>query len=212
MPEHWYLKGEYFENCNCDIVCQCVVNAVGILRALPNSADQSCRVTHAFEIEDGRYGDVDLSGLNVVRIMISPPGQPMIMGNFSLALYLDDRASPEQYEALSAIFGGQAGGGFARLSALITNVLGVRAATIHYEKDGKKRRMRVDGVTEVEVEMISGHRSGGEPLTISGVNDMDPSRPLGVAVVRTSSFKDYGMEWDNTGKNSFYSRMDLKGP
>jgi len=64
----------------------------------------------------------------------------------------------------------------------------------------------------VEVEMISGHRSGGEPLMISGVNDMDPSRPLGVAVVRSSSFKDYGMEWDNTGKNSFWSPMDLKGP
>jgi hypothetical protein len=212
MSESWYLKGEYFENCNCNVVCQCVVNGVGILRVVPNSAEGDCRVTHAFSIEDGRCGDVDLSGLNVVRVMISPPGQPMIAGNFSLALYLDDRASPQQSEALGAVFGGKAGGGFALLSALVSTVLGVRAATISYEKDGKKRRVKVDGVTEVEVEMISGHRGGGEPLTISGVNDMDPSRPLGVAVVRSSSFKDYGMEWDNTGKNSFHSPMDLKGP
>jgi hypothetical protein len=212
MTEPWYLKGEYFESCNCDVVCQCVVNGVGILRVLPNSADQDCRVTHAFSIEDGRCGDLDLNGLNVVRVMISPPGQPMISGNWSAALYLDDRASQQQSDALAAIFGGQAGGGFARLSALISNVLGVRPATIRYEKDGKKRRVKVDGVTEVEVEMIAGHRSGGEPLTISGVNDMDPSRPLGVAVVRSSTFKDYGMAWDNTGKNSFHSPMDLKGP
>ncbi len=212
MTESWYLKGEYFENCNCNIVCQCVVNGVGILRAIPNSAERDCRVTHAFSIEDGRCGDEALSGLNVVRVMVSPPGQPMIAGNFSLALYLDDRASPSQSDALGKIFGGQAGGGFALLAALVSNVLGVRSATIRYVKDGKKRRVHVAGVTDVEVEMISGHRGRGEPLTINGVNDMDPSRPLGVAVVRSSSFKDYGMEWDNTGKNSFHSPMDLKGP
>ena len=102
MPESWYLKGEYFENCNCDVVCQCVVNGVGILRALPNSDDQSCRVTHSFSIEDGRYGAVDLGGLNVVRVMVSPAGQPMIAGKWSAALYLDDRGSTEQREALAA--------------------------------------------------------------------------------------------------------------
>src|SRR3989442_1596596 len=181
MSEAWYLKGEYFENCNCDVVCHCVVNGVGILRTLPNSEDQSCRVTHAFQIEDGRYGDVDLSGRNVVRVMVSPAGQPMIAGNWSAALYLDDRGSPDQQEALGAIFGGQAGGQFSVLSALISDVLGVRPATIRYEKDGKKRRVIIEGVTEVEVEMLSGHRSRGEPLTISVVNDMDPSRPLVVA-------------------------------
>lgn len=211
MTEQWYLKGEYFENCNCNVVCQCVVNGVGILRAGPNSAEGDCRVTHAFEIEDGSCGDLDLSGLNVVRVMVSQAGQPMITGNWNAALYLDDRASSEQSDALAAIFGGQAGGGFALLSALVSNVLGVRPAAIRYEKDGKKRRVKVEGVTEVEVEMLSGHRRG-ELMTISGVNDMDVSRPLGVAVVRSSSFADYGMEWDNTGKNSFYSSMDLKGP
>lgn len=212
MPEEWYLKGEYFENCNCDVVCHCVVNGVGILRALPNSEDGSCRVTHAFEIEDGRYGGVDLSGLNVVSVIVSPPGQPMGLGGWKRGLYVDDRGSGEQQEALGAIFSGKAGGHFALLSALVSEMLGVKPAAIRYEKDGKKRRVRVEGVTEVEVEMLSGHRGRGEPMGISGVNDMDPSRPLGVAVVRSSSFSDYGMTWDNTGKNSFHSPMSLKGP
>lgn len=211
MPEPWYLKGEYFENCNCDVVCHCVVNGVGILRALPNSADQSCRVTHAFAIEDGRLGDIDLGGLNAVSVIVSPPGQPMVSGNWKRALYFDERASPQQHEALGAIFAGQAGGHFALLAMLVSDVLGVRPATIRYEKDDKKRRVRVEGVTEVEVEMLAGHRRG-QLMTITGVNDMDVSQPLGVAVVRASTFKDHGMEWDNTGKNSFYSPMDLKGP
>ena len=211
MPESWYLKGEYFENCNCDVVCQCVVNGVGILRVVPNSDDQSCRVTHAFAIEDGQYGDVSLGALNVVTVMVSPPGQPMVAGHWKRALYFDDRGSTEQHEALAAIFGGHAGGGFALLSMLVSDVLGVRPATIRYEKDDKKRRVHVEGVTDVEVEMLVGHRRG-QLMTVSGVNDMDVSQPLGVAVVRSSTFKDYGMEWDNTGKNSFYSSMDLKGP
>src|SRR5712691_1045396 len=90
------------------------------------------------------------------------------------------------------------------LSMLVSDVLGVQAATIRYEKDDKKRRVEVAGVTEVEVEMLTGHRRG-QLMTISGVNDMDGRQPLGLAVVRSSTFKDYGMEWDNTGKNSFYS-------
>ena len=211
MPEPWYLKGEYFENCNCDVVCHCVVNGMGILRALPNSEDQDCSVTHAFAIEDGRCGQTDLSGLNVVTVMVSPPGQPMAAGNWKRGLYVDDRASLAQHEALAAIFGGQAGGHFALLSMLVSGILGVRRAAIRYTKDDKKRGVHVEGVTEVEVEMLTGHRRG-QLMTVSGVIDMDVSQPLGVAVVRSSTFKDYGMEWDNTGKNSFYSSMDLKGP
>jgi len=148
----------------------------------------------------------------VVSVIVSPPGQPMGLGGWKRALYIDDRGSPEQREALRLIFDGTSGGHFSLLSALVSEELGVRQATIRYEKDGKKRRVRVEGATDVEVEIVSGHRARGEPMTISGVNDMDPSRPLGVAVVRSSSFGDYGMEWDNTGKNSFHSTMNLKGP
>jgi len=175
VAEPWYLKGEYFENCNCEVVCRCVVNGVGVLRALPNSEDQSCRVTHAFAIYDGRYGETDLSSLNVVTIMVSPPAVPMATGNWKRAIYIDERVSPEQHEALEAIFTGQAGGHFALLSVLVSEVLGVRPAKIDYEKDEKKRRVHVAGVSDVEVEMLTGHRRG-QLMTISGVNDMDVSQ------------------------------------
>ena len=77
MADQWHLKGDYFENCNCEISCPCTFN----LGAMPTSADQSCNVMMAFNITDGRYGGVDLSGVRAAMVILTPPGQPMAQGN-----------------------------------------------------------------------------------------------------------------------------------
>src|SRR5215212_7337199 len=97
----WQLSGDYFENCNCEVVCPCLVSSAAPLTAKPSKG--VCDVALAFHIDRGNYGQVSLDGLNVAVIAHTPG--PMADGNWTLAAYMDERASDEQAAALGAIFG-----------------------------------------------------------------------------------------------------------
>ncbi len=63
----WQLSGDYFENCNCSIVCPCLVSAAAPLTSKPTEG--FCNVPLLFHIDSGRYGDVALDGLNVAVML-----------------------------------------------------------------------------------------------------------------------------------------------
>src|SRR5688572_18706329 len=115
---NWYLKGEWFDVCKCTIPCPCTF-------AQPPS-EGLCEGILAWHIEDGKYGDVDLSGLNAVNLGTFEgniwTGEAK---NARMAVYMDSRADDAQREALQAIWGGQAGGWMAGFAALIEDVLGI---------------------------------------------------------------------------------------
>src|SRR5499426_3359828 len=102
----WQLSGDFFENCNCSVVCPCVVSTAAPLTSKPTQG--VCDVALIFHIDSGNYGSVRLDGLNVAMIAHTPG--PMANGNWTAAAYIDERADDEQTEALGAIFTGAAGG------------------------------------------------------------------------------------------------------
>ena len=97
-------QGTIFENCNCNVVCPCLVSSA----APPDfAADPGvCDVAMVFHVEKGSYGGVALDGLNV-GLAIHTPG-PMGEGNWSVAAYIDQRADDKQTDALGSIFTGAA--------------------------------------------------------------------------------------------------------
>ncbi len=96
----FFVEGDYFEVCNCDVSCNCVW--------LGAATQDNCDVLLAWHVTSGDKDGVDLSGLNAVMAVHSP--KRMTDGGWKVALYLDDRASAEQSEALGAVFSGGAGG------------------------------------------------------------------------------------------------------
>jgi len=192
----WNLTGTYFESCDCEIACPCI-----FLRP-PNTENGDCNVLITWNIENGSFGDTDVSGLKVAMAAHAPG--LMIDGNWKVALYLDENASESQQAALGQIFGGQAGGVFEIFAGFISEILGVGTASIEYSADGKNRSVKVGNIAEAAIEGIEG--LDGADVTISG-------NPLGVslgvpAVVATSTvnkFNDHGMTWDFSGKNGYYS-------
>ena len=52
----WQLSGDYFENCNCTVVCPCLVSPGAPLTARPSEG--VCDVALAFHIDKGNYGDI----------------------------------------------------------------------------------------------------------------------------------------------------------
>ncbi len=199
---NWQIKGDYFENCNCDVVCPCLFSSMAPMTARPTQG--VCDVAFGFHIDSGTFGGTTLDGLNVA-LTAHTPG-PMANGGWSVAVYLDERADPTQRDALTAIFSGSAGGVMGALAPLIATVLGVKAVPIAFHKDGLRRSLQIPGIMQLGVQAAP---SIAAQSAIMAAN-AHPFNPAGVAMAvgsDQSTWTDYGMHWDNSGKNGHYAEI-----
>jgi hypothetical protein len=199
--EQWKISGDYFESCNCDVICACLVQA-------PPPRGR-CDAALAFHIAEGAYGQTSLNGLSAVVVASFPGPGKMRDGNWTAALYVDDKASTEQQEALSNIFSGQAGGPMQLLSGLISKFLGVKAVPITFAMDGKKRKLTIPDILTIDIEAVAG-RDGAEPLWVT--NAAHPVSPrLSLAKSTAYRYADHNLAWDTSGTNGHYSSFSWQG-
>lgn len=196
----WTISGDYFENCNCDVICPCIASPQEPLTATPTQG--ACEVPLAFHIESGTYGDVSLDGLNAV-VVLRTPGV-MAEGNATVALYLDERADDAQREALTAIFSGTAGGPMGALAPLVGEVLGARSVPITFRKEHRHRSAEIQGVMQLAVTAIPNIDPDHE-MTIENAHPLFPHGLVVAAGDAGSVYEDYGMRWDNSGHNGHYA-------
>jgi hypothetical protein len=161
---NWSLAGDYFEACNCSVLCPCLFSTSAPMASRPTEGD--CHVALLFHIDQGAYGEVKLDGLNLV-VCASSDG-PMGQGNWTGATYVDERANGRQTEALSAIFSGAAGGPMAAFAPLFGKSLGVKKAPIIFKIDGKVRSGEIPGVLSMSVEPLPTLAGGGEMWAETG--------------------------------------------
>ncbi len=198
----WQITGDYFENCSCDVVCPCLFSPAPALTSQPSSG--SCEVPLAFHIDRGSYGNVALDGLNAVEIWRAPG--PMANGNISVALYIDERASDEQRDAMQAIFSGAAGGPIGALAPLVGEFLGVKSVPIQFQAEGKHRSAQIPGIMDLRVSALP-RLGSDEEIWVAAGHPFSPDK-LALAVGDDgSTFADYGMRWDNSGKNGHYASI-----
>ncbi|SRR5229473_6316046 len=198
----WQITGDYFENCNCDVVCPCLLSPNQPLTSRPTAG--ACEVAFGFHIDRGSYGAATLDGLNVAMIARTPG--PMAQGNWSVALYLDERANEQQRQAIQAIFTGAAGGPIAALAPLISTVLGVKALPITFRKEGKRRSVEIPSVMQLSVHPLPSMDPDKE---IWAVNAHPFASEVAMAIGdEKSTWTDYGMHWDNSGKNGHYAAIN----
>lgn len=188
----WKVSGRYFEVCNCEAICPCIVWSP--------PTDGHCLVVLGWQIERGHHGDTDLSGLNAAMVATSPGN--MKDGNWRVGLYTDARASQAQAEALGAIFSGQAGGHLSNLGPLIGGVMGARPARIELKADGRRFGFSVDDVMSADYELIEGQ--GGGDVEVQG-HPLAPVPGVAFKAGRSERFRldDYGLRIDVAQKNAF---------
>ena len=155
-----------------------------------------------FHIDQGKYGEQRLDGLNVA-VVAHTPG-PMGQGNWTLAAYIDERASDEQTEALGTIFSGAAGGPMAIFAPLVAKNLGAKKVAIKYAINGKSRSVEIPGVMHMAVEPLGSLHPSGEMWAALG-HPVAPDKMALAVGSKGSTFADYGMQWDNSGKNGHYA-------
>jgi hypothetical protein len=193
--ESWKIEGEYFESCNCELLCPCLLT-----HAQARPTEGHCDVVLAIHITNGSYGNVDLSGLNAVQALTTPGA--MSKGNGTMAVYVDSRANDAQRGALEAIFTGNTGGPPSLMSGMVAHRLPTKAAQISYSSDGNVYKVAVAGVSEVTVEGVIG--AGNEVVWLQNVGHPF-SRRLAAAKGTSSRYKDHSLAFDNSGRNGHFS-------
>jgi hypothetical protein len=127
-----------------------------------------CRVTLVFNIKAGEIEGTNVSGLTVAAIVDSP--KVMTDGNWKLGMFVDDRATDEQLEKLTAVFGGQKGGPMEALGPLVGEILGVERARIEVEEDGLRHSVRIGDAVDFEVEdIVPFGIETGQPVRLVGM-------------------------------------------
>ncbi len=203
MIETWHLKGELMLSCSCDVFCPCVIS----LGKHPPT-EGSCQGWAGIRIDDGRYGDVDLTGLNV-GLLLDIPGA-MARGNWTAGAYIDERASIYALKALTKIFSGSAKGSTGLLSILVGQFLGVFQVPVEYENDGEIRRFNIPKTISGEIHPIPGRRKDENVVVTNSGYWIAPE--IIVAKAHTSRVRAKNRVWDFTGKSAEICMIDWSGP
>ena len=158
----WALKGSYAETCSCELMCPCNLS-------FDHGATYDyCRATLAFHVREGEIDGTDVAGLKIVVIIDTP--KVMTDGNWKLAVFIDDQASDEQADRLTAVFTGQLGGPMAALGPLVGEVLGVERASIEMTDDGLRHTVKVGDAIDFESQdIVPFGVETGEPARLTGI-------------------------------------------
>src|SRR5215472_4991825 len=127
----WRMKGQYLKNCNCSATCSCDTTGFP-------SPHKGCEGMSGMHIVEGNFEGVKLDGLNWAATYHWPGA--LHEGNGSILPLIDERATPEQRNALLQILSGQNGGTFFEiLASIITTMHEPQFVPIHFEFDKAKR-------------------------------------------------------------------------
>lgn len=192
----WKVSGQYYETCDCDFVCPCVTGQMAV-----KPSNGSCTFAMAFQVERGQYGAVSLDGLGFIVLGRTP--EAMGKGNWSVGVVVDEQASAEQRDAITAISSGAAGGPMAALSGLVGSFVGVDSAPIHFDRSGakwsvtspKRIDMAADGAMGLNPEET-------EPLHLEHTGHPAADR-FALAHASRGHIHALGFDWDDvSGKNN----------
>ncbi len=97
----YQLEGRLLEVCTCNILCPCWVGGD------PDN-DGTCQAIVAWHIDKGTIDNVDVSDRTLV-LLANIPGN-VLKGNWRVLAVVDDKATPEQQQAILNVWTGQQGG------------------------------------------------------------------------------------------------------
>ena len=147
----WNIEADYLQACNCDYGCPCEFNAP------PTRGD--CQGMGAWSISRGHFGDVKLDGLGFAFAAHWP--KAIHEGNGTACLFFDERANPQQRDALFQICSGQHGGmPFEVIVTTFSKILEPRYVPFKFNLAGRNSSVQVGDALSVTLEPIKNPVTG----------------------------------------------------
>lgn len=154
----WRIHGPEIANCNCDWGCPCQFNAL--------LTHGNCRAMTAMRIDEGHFGELDLSGARWCGMFAWP--KAIHQGQGEAFVVIDPRASEQQRQAILTILSGQE----TEPGATIFNVFAATLVKMHdpvfapieFEVDIERRKghVRIKDIVDTNVEPIRNPVTGNE--------------------------------------------------
>lgn len=152
----WNFEADYLQACNCDYGCPCEFSAP------PTYGD--CQGMGAWRINRGRFGDLSLDGLCLAFAAHWP--KAIHEGNGTVCLFFEDKANPQQRDALLRIATGQEGGlPFEIIATTFSKVLDPQYVPFHFKLDGRNSSVKIGDAISMAVEPIKNPVTG-EPESV----------------------------------------------
>ena len=190
-------------SCSCDVFCPCVISL-----GAHDPTEGSCKAWAGVKIASGFYGDVDLSGI-VLAFCLEIPGK-MERGGWSTALFIDQGTDIYAEKALIKIFTGKAGGSTGLLDILVSDVLGVKREKIEYSRDGDTRIVKIPKIIDGALTPIPGD-DPDKNVTIRNTSYWVAPKII-VARSDKSRFREFGRNWNFSGKSAEICKLRWSGP
>ncbi len=142
----YQLEGKLLEVCDCNVLCPCWIGE--------NPDNGTCDAVLAYHIEKGTIDGTDVSGLTFSLLVHIPVN--VLAGNWRIAVFVDDKATPKQQEAILNAWTGKLGGPLADLSKLVGEVAAVERAPISFAVEDGKGQLRIGTVAEATMSPYKG--------------------------------------------------------
>ena len=142
----YQLEGKLLEVCDCNVLCPCWIGE--------NPDNGTCDAVLAYHIEKGTIDGTDVSGLTFSLLGHIPVN--VLAGNWRIAVFVDDKATPKQQEAILSAWTGKLGGPLADLAKLVGDVAAVERAPISFAVEDGKGHLRIGTVAEATMSPYKG--------------------------------------------------------
>ena len=196
------LEGRLLEVCDCRVLCPCWIGE--------DADNGTCNTIIAWHFDKGTIDGIDVSGVTLAAVAHVPGN--ILQGNWRAAIFVDDRATKAQEEALLKVYTGQAGGPIADLAKLIGEVVSVERAPITFTVQGGKGTLKIgkDYLAELEPYVSA---TGATTTLADTVFSTVPGAPVfvGKAPVYRSRNEKLGIDLDLKNHNALQSTFVFNG-
>jgi hypothetical protein len=199
----WRIEAYYLDSCNCDWGCPCQFNA--------KPTHGLCEGIGGIHVITGNYGKVKLDRLNMAYIG-SWPG-PIHEGHGKASFYIDDRANDDQFDAMSKIITGDAGGGpFAVYRSVMGSFQEPRRAKITFESRGLNSRIKIGDFAESWLEPIRNPVTGEVHRAIIELPSGFEASRMDQSSTKTIVANDGYLNFQYAGTYGSFQKTKWKGP
>jgi hypothetical protein len=142
----YQLEGKLLEVCDCNVLCPCWIGE--------DPDNKTCDTVFAYHMDKGTIDGTDVSGLNL-SLVAHIPGN-ILQGNWKVAVFVDERATPQQQDALLSVWTGKLGGPVADLAKLVGEVVSIQRAPISFSVAEGQGTLRIGDVVEAVMSPYKG--------------------------------------------------------